>query len=80
MSVKLVFVARRRPELSPEEFQDYWINSHAPLVRELQDVIRIQSYAQSYTLDTQLNAYFCAARGIPFDTPPDGSLKLGGNR
>jgi uncharacterized protein (TIGR02118 family) len=72
MPVKLIFVARRRRELTAEQFQDYWVNQHAPLVRELRDTIRIQRYVQSYTLDTPLNADFCAARGIPFEAPPDG--------
>lgn len=72
MPVKLIFVARRRPELTAEEFQDYWVNKHAPLVKELQATVRIRSYIQSYTLDTQLNADFCEARGIPFEAPPDG--------
>jgi hypothetical protein len=70
--VKLIFVARRRPELTPEQFQDYWVNRHAPLVKELQDTVRIKQYVQSYTLDTPLNADFCTARGIPFEEPPDG--------
>jgi hypothetical protein len=72
MAVKLLFVARRRPELTAEAFQDYWVNQHASLVKELQSTIRIKKYVQSYTLDTPLNAEFCAARGIPFETPPDG--------
>lgn len=72
MPVKLIFVARRRPELSAEEFQQYWENQHAALVTELQSTISIRSYIQSYTLDTQLNRDFCQARGIPFETPPDG--------
>ena len=72
MSVKLIFVARRRPELSPEEFQHYWENNHAALVRELAETIRIRKYVQSYTLDVAENAAFCEARGIPVEAPPDG--------
>ena len=30
---KLVFCARKRPELSDEEFQTYWLERHGPLVR-----------------------------------------------
>jgi uncharacterized protein (TIGR02118 family) len=72
MPVKLIFIARRRPELTAEQFQDYWVNQHAALVKEVQSTIRIKQYIQSYTIDTQLNADFCSARGIPFETPPDG--------
>jgi uncharacterized protein (TIGR02118 family) len=76
MAVKLIFVARRRPELSPEEFQEYWANNHAALVRELQDVTRIQKYVQSPTLDTPANAGFSEARGIPVEAPPDGVAEV----
>lgn len=74
--VKLIFLARRRPELSAEEFQDYWENKHAALVREVQPIVKIRSYVQSYTLDTELTAGFCAARGIPVETPPDGVAEV----
>ena len=30
---KLVFCVRKRPELSDEEFQTYWLERHGPLVR-----------------------------------------------
>jgi uncharacterized protein (TIGR02118 family) len=72
MPVKLIFIARRRPELTAEQFQDYWVDQHAALVKEVQSTIRIKKYIQSYTIDTRLNADFCSARGIPFETPPDG--------
>ncbi|WP_256839464.1 EthD domain-containing protein [Ornithinimicrobium faecis] len=72
MAIKLIFLAYRRPEMSPEEFQDYWVNQHAPFVRSVKDQARILKYVQSYTLDTDLNRTFAEARGIPVDTPPDG--------
>lgn len=72
MTIKLVFLAYRRPEMSAEEFQDYWVNSHAPFVRSVQKAAGIRKYVQSYTLDTDLNRTFAEARGIPVETPPDG--------
>ena len=30
--IKLIAVLRRRAGMTPEEFQDYWRNNHAPLV------------------------------------------------
>jgi uncharacterized protein (TIGR02118 family) len=76
MAVKLIFVARRRPELTADEFQEYWANNHAALVKELQGVTRIQKYIQSHTLDTPANAGFSEARGIPVETPPDGVAEV----
>lgn len=76
MSVKLIFVARRRPEMTPEQFQDYWVNEHAALVREVAETCRIRRYIQSPTVDTPANAGFCEARGIPVEAPPDGVAEV----
>jgi uncharacterized protein (TIGR02118 family) len=76
MSIKLVFVARRRPELSEAEFQTYWQNNHAPLVKSLQETVRIRRYIQSYTLNTPANAGFSEARGMPAEPPPDGVAEV----
>jgi uncharacterized protein (TIGR02118 family) len=70
--VKIVFVARRREGMSVEEFKHYWEHEHGPLVRELQDTLRMQRYVQSPTLDTPLNAEFAASRGMSLDAIPDG--------
>lgn len=32
--IKIMSFIRRNPKLSPEEFREYWINVHAPLVLE----------------------------------------------
>jgi uncharacterized protein (TIGR02118 family) len=49
--IKLVFALRRKPELSLDEFQDYWRNTHAPLVAERAEVLNIRRYVQVHTLD-----------------------------
>lgn len=72
MAVKLVYVARRRPELTPEEFQEYWGNDHADLMRELQSVLGFRKYVQSRPVDTAVNAAFARSRGMSLETPPDG--------
>ncbi len=33
--VKLVYCVRKRSDLSDEEFHDYWLNQHGPLVARL---------------------------------------------
>src|SRR5919112_4185036 len=48
--VKLVFCLRRRGDLSREEFQRYWRETHAPLVRERSPVLGIRRYVQVHTL------------------------------
>ncbi|MCC7364127.1 MAG: EthD domain-containing protein [Dehalococcoidia bacterium] len=63
--VKLVFCLRRRPELTREEFQRYWYDNHAPLVKSVQDVLGIRRYVQVHTLETGLNAAIQASRGGP---------------
>jgi hypothetical protein len=76
MAVELIFVARRRPDLTHAEFDDYWINRHAPLVRSLADTCRIRRYIQSVTLDTPVNAEFAQARGMAVEEPPDGVAEV----
>jgi uncharacterized protein (TIGR02118 family) len=49
--VKLIFVLRRLPHLSLAEFQDYWLNTHGPLVRSHAKTLRIKRYVQAHTLD-----------------------------
>ena len=66
--VKLVYVARRRSDLSPEAFRKRWL-AHGPLVKEVAKTIRARKYIQSHTLDTEVNAQLATPRGMgaPFD-------------
>src|SRR5438067_3044761 len=61
--IKLVFVIRRREDLSPEEFHRYWLEEHGPLARRLLESLGARRYVQTHTLDTGLNAALAAARG-----------------
>ncbi len=47
--IKLTYVLHRRPELAREEFQQYWLENHAPLVASVQDALRIKRYIQVHT-------------------------------
>ena len=49
--LKLTFCLRRRPDLSPEEFSRYWLETHGPLVRERAEALGIRRYQQVHTLD-----------------------------
>jgi uncharacterized protein (TIGR02118 family) len=62
---KLVFCLRRLPHLSAEEFQRYWYDRHAPLVRSHAATLRIRRYVQTHTLAHPLNDALAASRGGP---------------
>jgi hypothetical protein len=50
---KLVFCVRKRADLSVEEFCDYWLNGHGPLVRSLWEAGSFPGmlkYVQSHTI------------------------------
>jgi uncharacterized protein (TIGR02118 family) len=61
--VKLVFVIRRREELSPEEFHRYWLEEHGPLARRLLESLGVRRYVQTHTTGGELNAALAGARG-----------------
>lgn len=63
--IKLSFCLHRLPELSREEFQRYWFDSHAPLVRKHADTLRIRRYTQLHTIDHATNQALRASRGGP---------------
>jgi uncharacterized protein (TIGR02118 family) len=63
--IKLVFVLRRRPEMSREEFQRYWREQHAPLVRSHAEALGIRRYVQVHSLPDELHAALRASRGAP---------------
>ena len=63
--IKLTFCLTRLPRLSREAFQDYWFNTHAPLVASVADVLRIRRYSQLHSLAADLNAPWRASRQAP---------------
>ena len=63
--IKLVYVIKRLPELTPSEFYTRWLEGHAPLVKEVADDIKAVRYIQSHTLDTPVNQQLADSRGMP---------------
>ena len=63
--IKLVFVLRRKSELSREEFQRYWLEFHGPLVRSHAETLGIRRYVQVHTMPDELNAILRESRGAP---------------
>ena len=49
--IKLTFCLRRLPGMTREAFQRYWRGTHAALVAERADVMRIRRYVQVHTAD-----------------------------
>lgn len=47
--IKLTFCLRRLPHLSRDEFQAYWRETHAPLVAERAEVLKIRRYVQVHS-------------------------------
>ncbi len=72
--IKLVYCLRRLPELSREQFQQYWFDKHAPLVRKNRETLRIRRYVQVHSLDDPVNEALRGGRGGP--EPYDGVAEL----
>ncbi len=73
--IKLTFCLRRLPHLTHEQFHDYWLNHHGPLVRSVMQDIRVKRYVQTHALgEPSLAAGLQAARRAP--EPFDGIAEL----
>ena len=63
--IKLTFALVRAPHLNREAFQRYWLETHAPLVASVKDVLRIRRYVQLHSLPDDVSASLRQARGGP---------------
>jgi uncharacterized protein (TIGR02118 family) len=63
--IKLTFCLRRSPTLSRAEFQTYWREHHAELVRRHAHTLRIRRYIQSHTFADEHLASVSEVRGGP---------------
>jgi hypothetical protein len=63
--IRLIFCLRRRPELTREQFQDYWLNRHADMMRRYAPVLNLRSYTQLHTLHVPELAGMSQLRGTP---------------
>jgi uncharacterized protein (TIGR02118 family) len=51
--VKLMYALRRRQGMSAEDFHQYWLETHAPLVLDVAgEKLGFQRYVQSHTIQT----------------------------
>jgi hypothetical protein len=49
--IKLVYLVRKRADISDKDFHEYWLNKHGPLVRSVAKAIRAKKYVQSHTIN-----------------------------
>ncbi len=59
----MTWVGAPLPNLSPEQFQDHYLNKHAPLVKGYADILGIHKYAQVHTVEDPLNDALRSSRG-----------------
>ena len=62
--VKFIMCCTRHPEMTREQFQDYWLNKHAPFFMKNASTMRAKKYIQSHTIETPLNEELQESRGM----------------
>jgi uncharacterized protein (TIGR02118 family) len=62
--IKFVMCLTRHPDMTREQFQDYWKNKHGPFFMKNADAMKAKKYVQSLTVDTPLNEGLRNSRGM----------------
>src|SRR6266851_6419159 len=73
--IRLIYVLRRKPSMSRDEFQKYWHEVHGPIVAKHATALNILLYLQDHTLDDPMNEQMARARG-GMEPPYDGVAEL----
>ena len=63
--IKLTFCLVRLPHLTRAAFQQYWFETHAPLVASVKDALRIKRYVQLHSLPPEVSESLRTARQGP---------------
>lgn len=61
--IKVVYMLRRREGMTREEFQRYWREDHAELVKRHAETLGIRRYVQTHARTTDLDAALAGSRG-----------------
>lgn len=72
--IRLIFVLRRLPGMSLEEFQRYWRENHGPLVASHSTHMGIIKYIQLHTMVSPIHEVMRESRGLM--EPYDGVAEL----
>jgi uncharacterized protein (TIGR02118 family) len=59
---KLVYVIRKRADISEKDFHEYWLKKHGPLVRSFAKSMRAKKYVQSHTVSEDAGKAIRATR------------------
>ena len=62
--IKFVMCKTRHPNITREQFKDYWMNKHGPFFMSNAGAMGAKKYVQSHTLDTPLNKALRTSRGM----------------
>ena len=62
--IKFVMCLRRHPDMTREQFQEYWMHQHGPFFMKNAATMRAKKYVQSVTVDTPLNEGLKNSRGM----------------
>lgn len=60
--IKLVYVIRKRKDVSEKDFHTYWLQKHGPLVRSFAKAMRAKKYVQSHTVEEAAGREFRESR------------------
>jgi len=63
--IKLVYIVRKRDDISFKDFSAYWLEKHGPLVRSFAKSMRARKYIQSHAVAPEASAAFAQSRGMP---------------
>jgi uncharacterized protein (TIGR02118 family) len=74
LMIKLISVFRRAPNMSLDQCQSYWRDTHGQLVKKHAAALRVHRYVQVHTIDDPLNELLSAGRGEI--EPYDGMAQL----
>jgi uncharacterized protein (TIGR02118 family) len=72
--IKLVYVIVRREGMPVEDFRDYWLTRHGPLVAAQAQALKLRKYVQSHPFDDPASEGMRAARGMR--GPADGVTEV----
>ena len=63
--IKLTFCLRKRTDWTEEDFYDYWLNSHGPLVRSFKNALGTWKYSQLHRQPSEMGQALATVRGAP---------------